>query len=86
MKNYCTNSNAYFTFKKSATIKRALNKYNDQFNNPLGHMSQEQRDDILKESKKWDPKPEFVYGALAKKPKPSVSVMNNYKDQRTELN
>lgn len=32
------------------------------FNNPLAHMSEEEREDILKESKKWDPKPEFVYG------------------------
>ena len=49
-------------------------------------MSQEERDDILKESKKWDPKPVVVYGALKKAPKPSVSVMDNYKDQRTEMN
>ena len=82
MKNYCTNQNAYFTFKESATIKRALNKYNDLFNHQLGHMSEEQRDEILMESKKMDPKPEHIYGLK----KNNASYKSVSKDERQDMN
>jgi hypothetical protein len=87
MKNYCTNQNAYFNFKESATIKRALNKYNDLFNNPLGHMSQEQRDEILLESKKMDPKPAVIYGIKKKKQQQhNANYKSMSKDDRQDMN
>ena len=45
-------------------------------------MSEVERDEILTESKKWDPKPEVIYGLK----KNAVTYKSTSKDERHDMN